>query len=830
MDGGSPRQDEIQFTAEEVDRTVRSLHIGIGQCVAVSTPNNRLLVSLAESTGVVTFFNSEKGFGAIAGDQTFSFMRDSLVNINESNMKQMFVSFSISSQGARPCARNIHRAGYITAWDGHRGTIYLEDPNANIYFRLNMSDPSVAPLPSVGAVVTFEKCISNHRIAATSVAVAQETGIVLRFNPEGSFGFLRSGNVDLFFHAQHFSKDVPNPPKIGLFLGFERRTGRGTHDRAVNLRLAGHVVTLDSAKGFGFIRPAPPKTPRPSTVANDPSFCLCEDPQCSLQHKIVKVEGEPTSSNMLEQTRGKSRAMENENVDLKVCRYFPRCKYNKACVHGHLIARRTSQPPADHDDCTDELAQSLGETKECCRCQEPVAPSKYSACKLGHVICEECLAEYASEVEVNDNWELPCPFQTAEDDAITCPSTITEKEVLHHLKVADAVEYTRKVERRKAAKIADAAIAKLKVQIQQQNDAREVKIQGMMEKIEQLKTEKNSELAKKEQERARLENELEEAEEQYESEKRCAELQLRQQQNDALRNMIDGLLKTYAGSVANDTSQVNECLPHVVLPLFERAIQAHGKYQSVQDASIDGACKIGFHGNDDLSACRNILCKGLDPSRRSVQAYGPGEYFDITCDISRTFAKSTGAVIVFLIFNPKGSTYVTRAQYSGTPRCIYVVNNPPLSSGMSYCLPIGVIGAVPLPPCPNPAHLQPASLPVPQPAPTRFTKVCFKNGNGNWVRMDDASARLIIAAVSAHHPSVSYAVNGNNYTIDLTKTPLMQQNTSTKVEREITLKVVVCSPRAVSTLPPPALWCGVSLFVLGFSVFVWWMKATFAFL
>jgi len=80
-------------------------------------------------------------------------------------------------------------------------------------------------------------------------------------------------------------------------------------------------------------------------------------------------------------------------------------------------------------------------------------------------------------------------------------------------------------------------------------------------------------------------------------------------------------------------------------PLYERFYQAWAQHG-------DALIKLVFHG----TAAENVdaIClNGLDPKRRSGQAYGPGEYFGKNATISLGYSKGGNKMIIFAVLVPK---------------------------------------------------------------------------------------------------------------------------------------------------------------------------------
>lgn len=91
---------------------------------------------------------------------------------------------------------------------------------------------------------------------------------------------------------------------------------------------------------------------------------------------------------------------------------------------------------------------------------------------------------------------------------------------------------------------------------------------------------------------------------------------------------------------------------------------------------------FAWHGTSSDEAIVSICHYGFDPARRSGQAYGTGEYFGQTPDVSRGYARGTSRLIVALLL--RGQQTTTHGNFC------YVVNNP-TDWKMSFCLPVLVV-------------------------------------------------------------------------------------------------------------------------------------------
>ena len=116
----------------------------------------------------------------------------------------------------------------------------------------------------------------------------------------------------------------------------------------------------------------------------------------------------------------------------------------------------------------------------------------------------------------------------------------------------------------------------------------------------------------------------------------------------------------------------------VVLTKFVNAFQ-HVKFENVEDGIF------GWHGSSNESV-QNIMKVGFDPMQRGEhvgQAYGKGEYFNSTSQISSGYLKNNGNHLI-LAFIIKGNHLSIHAND------IFVVNNP-VDRSYTYCLPLFIV-------------------------------------------------------------------------------------------------------------------------------------------
>lgn len=92
---------------------------------------------------------------------------------------------------------------------------------------------------------------------------------------------------------------------------------------------------------------------------------------------------------------------------------------------------------------------------------------------------------------------------------------------------------------------------------------------------------------------------------------------------------------------------------------------------------------FAWHGTSSEAALISICHNGFDPIRRRGQAYGSGEYFGQTAEVSHGYANNTKRMIVAQLLNVSETT--THGNFC------YVVNNPRDQQQVSFCLPVLVV-------------------------------------------------------------------------------------------------------------------------------------------
>ena len=91
---------------------------------------------------------------------------------------------------------------------------------------------------------------------------------------------------------------------------------------------------------------------------------------------------------------------------------------------------------------------------------------------------------------------------------------------------------------------------------------------------------------------------------------------------------------------------------------------------------------FAWHGTSSDPAIQSICHNGFDPTYRSGQAYGIGEYFGQSAEVSSGYAGSTSRMIVAQLLKVRETS--THGNFC------HVVNNP-VDLSLSYCLPVLVV-------------------------------------------------------------------------------------------------------------------------------------------
>eukprot|EP01032_Pedospumella_encystans_P008904 gene8904-10522_t len=91
---------------------------------------------------------------------------------------------------------------------------------------------------------------------------------------------------------------------------------------------------------------------------------------------------------------------------------------------------------------------------------------------------------------------------------------------------------------------------------------------------------------------------------------------------------------------------------------------------------------FAWHGTKNDASIVSICHNGFNPERRSGQAYGPGEYFGCSADISHGYADKTARMLVCHLL--RSPVLATRENFC------YIVNNP-LESTQMFCVAVLVV-------------------------------------------------------------------------------------------------------------------------------------------
>jgi hypothetical protein len=109
------------------------------------------------------------------------------------------------------------------------------------------------------------------------------------------------------------------------------------------------------------------------------------------------------------------------------------------------------------------------------------------------------------------------------------------------------------------------------------------------------------------------------------------------------------------------------------------------RFQKAFKLSHSKEIRIVFHGTDKCNI-DDILRGGLDPSLRTRQAYGPGEYFGKDHQTSLRYCKGSNIILIFAIINDKDGITIDIDDPPHNPgEKILVINK------IEYQLPIGFI-------------------------------------------------------------------------------------------------------------------------------------------
>jgi len=184
---------------------------------------------------------------------------------------------------------------------------------------------------------------------------------------------------------------------------------------------------------------------------------------------------------------------------------------------------------------------------------------------------------------------------------------------------------------------------------------------------------------------------------------------------------------------------------------------------------------VAFHGTGNAS---DILCNGFDPSKRTRQLHGAGEYFAHDWETASDYARDqrNPIVIVTLLLKCKA-----RSVLGGGHRPWFVVDNP-ADRSVSYCIPLMYIplDARPLPSCR--ACLTRALEAFEQSMrAARHTMVDYEDDSGDWAAMAAPDAVRVLAA----HASGVSKLDLGHWTYRYDWQAMVQTNTHTGKRRNI---------------------------------------------
>lgn len=147
--------------------------------------------------------------------------------------------------------------------------------------------------------------------------------------------------------------------------------------------------------------------------------------------------------------------------------------------------------------------------------------------------------------------------------------------------------------------------------------------------------------------------------------------------------------EAFADSVVDVT--LGKVVERIRNPLLERGCPAMLRFvrglSSKGGVNILSRVKFAWHGTN-IAAIPLICQNGFDPSRRSGQVYGTGEYFGFTASTSSGYAKP-GDCSHVMILAALMDVMELSINSRGTPFC-YIVNNP-RGWRETYCLPLLII-------------------------------------------------------------------------------------------------------------------------------------------
>ena len=238
----------------------------------------------------------------------------------------------------------------------------------------------------------------------------------------------------------------------------------------------------------------------------------------------------------------------------------------------------------------------------------------------------------------------------------------------------------------------DVEVAKYKQQIarlQKKNTAEAqnvlAQLQGLLPAVQKAVNDSTQEVLEVRVEEAAkgLTNELQQAVHKLEDEsKKTKEETFCSLITNIVKGVVAGLNARNQDQLAEFAFEVNECIfqnaPSIAL--FREGMKRRNVPELLAVLKSQQAYSLAFHGTPDRNNVLSIFHDGWDPSKRSGQNYGPGEYFATEINTPLQYARQSGAVVIAILL--PGTFQAAQNGYC-------VVNNPTDRSA-AFCLPIGV--------------------------------------------------------------------------------------------------------------------------------------------
>ena len=238
----------------------------------------------------------------------------------------------------------------------------------------------------------------------------------------------------------------------------------------------------------------------------------------------------------------------------------------------------------------------------------------------------------------------------------------------------------------------DAEVAKYKQQIAQlqkknTDEAQNVlaQLQGLLPAVQKAVNDSTKEVLEVRVEEAAKgrTNELQQAVHKLEDEsKKIKEETFRSLITNIVKGVGTGLNARNQNQQPEFAFEVNECIfrnaPSIAL--FREGMKKCNVPELLAVLKNQQAYSLAFHGTPDRNNVLSIFHDGWDPSKRSGQNYGPGEYFATEINTPLQYARQSGAVVIAILL--PGTFQAAQNGYC-------VVNNPTDRSA-AFCLPIGV--------------------------------------------------------------------------------------------------------------------------------------------